>query len=506
MPKALIYCRVSTEEQVQQGYSLEAQEKFCRQFALSNSYEVAGVYRDEGKSGTNLDRPALQELLSRVQQEKIIAAVIVQETDRLARNTKDHLTIRALLQKLGTKLISVAQPMLDDSPEGRMVDTIIASVNQFQSDVNARKIMKGMQEKFDSGCWPGWAPLGYLNKILPNNRRIVVTDPQNFHLIRSGFKMYLTGNYSVSAIASMLYKKGVHSRSGKRICNTVMTDMLKNPFYARLMRWDGKERIGKHKPMISLGEHRRILGILEQRNYHASRSRKHQFLLTGFVFCNICGQRYTAEIHPRKNKAYYHCTLSMKRIHGVGHTNKGQNVEIHDLEKQVQRQFKGIEFSKSLISNICQKLQKVYMDQRRSNEAQKRLFYNQKLAIERKRDIVEEKLIEGVISNRDFIRIRDKYQTQLGQIQYQLDDLENRRQLDIEGIREILSLTRNTHETYIEASKPLKRLYLGLFWQKFLVRDKKIIKAIPTDLIQNLIEERKVIIRSNWWTRADSNR
>ena len=138
----LIYCRVSTEEQAEKGYSLDTQEKLCRDFAERNGYRVAGVFRDEGKSGTTLDRPALQDLLVKCTKGKSINAVIVQETDRLARNTKDHLTIKALLQKAKIKLISVAQPMLDDSPEGKMIDTILASVNQFQSDISGRKAEK----------------------------------------------------------------------------------------------------------------------------------------------------------------------------------------------------------------------------------------------------------------------------------------------------------------------------------------------------------------------------
>jgi len=145
MKKALIYCRVSTEEQAKEGYSLDAQEKFCSEFAKDNGYRITDVYRDEGKSATTLNRPELQDLLARCQQDKSIEAVIVQETDRLARNTKDHLTIRATLKKTGVKLISVAQPMLDDSPEGNMIDTILASVNQFQSDINSRKTKKGLQ-------------------------------------------------------------------------------------------------------------------------------------------------------------------------------------------------------------------------------------------------------------------------------------------------------------------------------------------------------------------------
>ena len=163
MTQCLVYCRVSTEEQAEKGYSLDTQEKLCRDFAERNGYRVAGVFRDEGKSGTTLGRPALQELLAKCTDGEPIGAVIVQETDRLARNTHDHLTIRALLKKANIKLISVNQPMLDDSPEGKMIDTILASVNQFQSDLSGRKVRKALQEKFNQGWWPALAPLGYVN-------------------------------------------------------------------------------------------------------------------------------------------------------------------------------------------------------------------------------------------------------------------------------------------------------------------------------------------------------
>jgi DNA invertase Pin-like site-specific DNA recombinase len=68
----------------------------------------------------------------------------VQDTDRLARNAHDHFAIRAILTKCGVRLIAVSQPTLEDSAEGRMIDTIIASVNQFQSELTARKTLKGL--------------------------------------------------------------------------------------------------------------------------------------------------------------------------------------------------------------------------------------------------------------------------------------------------------------------------------------------------------------------------
>jgi len=478
---------------------LDAQEKYCCDFAMRNGYKVAGVYRDEGRSGTNLNRPALKDLLSKAQEDKSISAVIIQETDRLARNTKDHLTVRALLQKAGVKLISVAQPMLDDSPEGNMVDTIIASVNQFQSDINSRKTKKGLQEKFDSGWWPGWAPLGYVNKQVKDGQKITVPDPERWHLIRKGLKMYLRGNYSALEIADILYEMGLRSKTGKKVCNSVMTSILRNPFYAGLMRWNGQGKIGRHKPMITLQEHELILQIMDAHNFFACRRRKHDFLLRGFMFCNMCGSRYTAEKHPAKNNiAYYHCAFNGKRGNERPHTNRDQNVEVKKLERQVEEEFKKIQFSHDFIGLVIRKLKSAYHKQKKEIDAEKRILYNQKLAVERKRNLAEEKLLNGVISDEDFTRIKTRINEELSQIQFRLDGLESRRTLDVDVIRGVLSLTRDIHSAYKKAPYELKRQLLGLFWERFFVQDRRIVRAIPTKLVRILLKERQVIIRSNW--------
>lgn len=494
MKKALIYCRVSTEEQAREGYSLDAQEKFCRTYAENNGYKVTGVFRDEGKSGTSLNRPALQELLTKCQQDHSIALVIVQETDRLARNTQDHLAVRALLKKAGVALVSVAQPMLDDSPEGRMIDTILASVNQFQSDINSRKVKKGMQEKFDSGIWPHHAPLGYLNKTI-NERRMIVSDPERWHLVKAGLKMYLTGNYSALEIAEKLYQKGLQSRNGKMICNSIMIKILRNPFYAGIMQWSGQERIGTHRTMISMKEHHQILTTMDAHNLHACRRRKHSFLLNGFVFCAICGQRYTAEKH-RKGKSvdYYHCAARSRK-----HSNKGQNIIVKELEKQVAEQFRKIQFSQDFIELVIEKVKKFYEKNKSKQEALKRAILNKRMNIERKREIAEEKLIAGVLGNEDFTRIRDRFKTELESIQQELDELDSQREIDIETIRKVLVLTRNIYQSYKTASYEMKRLYLSFFWEGFLVRDKRIVEAKPTELFRALIDQEKVILRGKRW-------
>lgn len=274
MKKALVYCRVSTKEQVKEGYSLTTQEKICVKFAKDNGYKVVKIYRDEGKSATNLNRSALQNLLYRCKQDRSIDAVIVQETDRLTRNVKDHLTIKTLLQEAKVKLLSVAQPMLDDSPEGIMIDIILACVNQFQSDINSRKTKKGMQEKFNLGWWPGLAPLGYLNKKI-SGKKVIAIDPQKWPFIKEAFEMCLTEDYLISDIRDILYRKGLKLKTNKKIPISTIIKVLKNPFYAGLMRWNFRTKTGNHKPLITLEEHRKILTILNGREQITSRIKKY---------------------------------------------------------------------------------------------------------------------------------------------------------------------------------------------------------------------------------------
>ena len=117
-----IYTRVSTDRQAEEGYSLDEQEKSCKELAQRLGYQVFGIYREEGISGTSINRPKFQEMLEKCSdnQGKNIKAVLVIHTDRFARNTLEHLMVKSILHKYNVKLISALQPMLDDSPEGNL--------------------------------------------------------------------------------------------------------------------------------------------------------------------------------------------------------------------------------------------------------------------------------------------------------------------------------------------------------------------------------------------------
>lgn len=487
MNKALIYCRVSTDEQAgDERHSLKTQLRLCeRGIEDMKTFKLAddGVYKDPGKSATNMNRPGLQDMLIRIQEDKSIGAIFVQDTDRLARNAGDHLTIKALLRKHNVELISVSQPGLEDTPEGNFMDLIIAGVNQLQSQITSRKTLKSMEQKYKDGWWPTKAPMGYFNSGTPDDekKRIITTDPIRAPLIAEGFKLYSTGDYSLIEIRDLLYKKGLVSTVGKRVAMSKMFRTIKCPFYYGGMEWRGMNDIGKHEAIITKELFDKCQRVMLENNRYACRRHKHNFLLRGFVFCNKCGQRYTAEYHPLKKKAYYHCNRSndQKKC-----TDK--YVEVFDLENQIIEKFKGLQFSDDFIDKVVKKMRDIYEEKKSDVGNQKKQFMTSKINFERKLEIAEEKLINGIIDDAAFTKIKVRYREQIDGVEDEMHKLDQTKNLKIDVIQDVLALMRNIGKTYQKAPDDLKRLYLGLFWDQFKAEDKLIVEAIKSPIVLGL--------------------
>jgi len=160
--KAVIYLRVSTKEQAEEGYSIPAQAEGCRRFTADRDWELADEYVDRGESARTADRPQLQAMLARLNEDPSIDCLVVHTLDRLARNLEDHAAVRAALRKAHVQLYSVTET-LEDSASGKLVEGILASIAEFYSANLGQEIRKGMDQKAAQGGWPVRAPFGYRN-------------------------------------------------------------------------------------------------------------------------------------------------------------------------------------------------------------------------------------------------------------------------------------------------------------------------------------------------------
>lgn len=158
--KAVVYLRVSTEEQVD-NYSLDTQADICRKEAERRNLHIAETFREEGRSAKTIkQRPALLEMLEYCRKHKHeVGAVIVYRLDRISRQTADYLAIRKKLAECDITLMSASEPT-GDTPTERFVETMLAGFAQMDNDIRGERARNGMRARFMSGLYNGAPPLG----------------------------------------------------------------------------------------------------------------------------------------------------------------------------------------------------------------------------------------------------------------------------------------------------------------------------------------------------------
>lgn len=311
----IIYCRVSSLEQVQ-GTSLEHQKVACLEYAQRKDIQVPETFIEKGESATAADRTELLKALDYCRRHKgTVQAFIVWKLDRFARNTIDHFALQAELQKYGTTLHSVTEPIGDD-PMGKMMETLLAGYAQFENDIRKQRCEAGMRRRLTEGIWPWSPPLGYIHSKKRTERRKThpdEPDPERFSLVQRALRAYATGRYSIEDLTRLMNTWGLRTRTGKSMFKQLTERILKDKFYAGVLvdPWTGEEHRGNHVAMITIEEHNRI----QYRKRRHSRLNgiprlrlNPDFPLRRLVVCS-CGRLLTAAWHTGRTRkyAYYLC-------------------------------------------------------------------------------------------------------------------------------------------------------------------------------------------------------
>lgn len=490
---ASIYCRVSTQYQAEEGISLDAQESACKEALLKDGYEIFKIVRDEGKSGGSLNRSGIKEIINLIINKKINALYVV-ASDRIARNTMDDIYFRNLCKENNVTLVCLNQPLSEDNAMTKMINTVLASVNQMQRDVTSEKVTMTMENKGNLGYFPALAPIGYVNiknpdkSVEKSGQKIIVKDPVRAPFIKQAFEMFATGNFNVFDITDIMYEKGLKTKHGKKLSYSRMYEILRNKVYIGEVHWGNVHvKEGKHEPIIERDLFDRVQRLLNTKGLHSCRRRKYSWLLSGILTCYNHGCKYTAEWHLNKGIAYYHCT----HRHGCG-----KYVEVGKMENMVADKFKDLEFSQEFLHTLIDRVKSVFFERRKIFEDKRKGLINQKTAYEAKRKTVEDKLLSDIISNDDFKRIKEEINIEMEKIDNRIANLEKERGLNMDIAEQVLSLTKNIYETYSTSNPKIQRLLLSFFWEKFVVNDGVIIKSVPSPLFQELLRLEKVFYKN----------
>src|SRR5947209_7652677 len=196
MPKAVIYCRVSSDRQVKEGHGLEGQERRCRKYAEDHGYEVLAVFRDEGVSGGVVDREGMQELLDFLDTEgpKGECVVIIDDIKRLARDVMGHFTLRKAIQGRGARLESPSHKF-GNEPEEIFVESIMAATAELERNQNKRQVHNRMQARLEAGYWTFYPPPGYMYAKVPGHGKMIVPAEPEASIVREALEGFACGRY-----------------------------------------------------------------------------------------------------------------------------------------------------------------------------------------------------------------------------------------------------------------------------------------------------------------------
>ena len=261
--RCAIYTRKSSEEGLDQDFnSLDAQREACDAYIASQKHEgwkaIAKRYDDGGKSGGNLERPALQTLLDDIDAGHI-DMVVVYKIDRLTRSLPDFAKLVERLETADCSFVSVTQAFNTSSSMGRLTLNVLLSFAQFEREVTAERIRDKISASKKKGLWMGGvAPLGYDGHPDPNRRELVRND-EEATTVRRIFELYDELG-CLNAVMHQANSKGLRSKlhrfstgrtqGGKPFSRGQVYHILRNPTYLGLIRHKDKTYPGQHPAII----------------------------------------------------------------------------------------------------------------------------------------------------------------------------------------------------------------------------------------------------------------
>ncbi|CAM3648000.1 Resolvase [Marinicrinis lubricantis] len=340
--KAVLYARVSTEEQVKEGYSIEAQITELKRYADYHGMEIVGEYVDEGTSGKSIKgRPQMKRLMKDIKTKKI-EVILFYRLDRLARNTKDALEINEHAEKNNVKLVSINEQFDTSTTSGKTFFQLLCAFAEFERNSIVERVKSGMIQRAKNGKYNGGKVLGYDNI----DKELVINEYEAV-IVRKIFD-YANQGLGFKAITRRLNEEGYRSKMDKPFNVCGIKTILNNPIYIgkirynQLQDWSEKRRKGKNPDYLLVdGTHESLIAPelwesvhqkLGRRSYKPSRS--HQpYILSGLLRCPVCGHGMV----PARSKGaggksyrYYICG----QFHNKGKTVCRSNMMRADVAEQ----------------------------------------------------------------------------------------------------------------------------------------------------------------------------
>lgn len=302
MKRAVIYARVSSQRQADDGVSMQSQIEQCRAKALALGCEVEEVFRDDGVSGRSDNRPGFQAALAYCAAHRI-SHFVCWSTSRFGRNLEDALKNTNQLREWGTKAAYVHQDIDLETDQGWMLGVMTGMMDEIYSRNISRDTLRSMITASRDGFFVGGrAPFGYQVQRVGKRSKLVAQE-DDAAIVRTMFDLALREGLGAQSIALKLNALGL-KRHGKAWGKNSIATILKNPSYmghrlfnqTKVKTREAKPaedvvRVASHPALISQEDFEKVQTMMKDRIPHETGGApRSAFAFTGLLRCGVCNE------------------------------------------------------------------------------------------------------------------------------------------------------------------------------------------------------------------------
>lgn len=480
-----IYIRVSDVSQLA-GSSMDIQERelidFCKK---QGNYKIVEIFREEGFTGHNQNRPQLNKLLNLARQKKI-DMVVTCKIDRFARNTRDFLNIEAELKENGVAFISLAENIDTSTPAGRMMMTVTSSFAEFEWGRTRERTLAGQIESKKKNRWSGMTSYGL--DIDPNTKKLTINKEEAVW-VEKMFQWVAEEKLSQYKVQERLNALGVPTkldnlrerekekikkgevRKGRRVFKEdkyfwrkrTVSRILNNPIYTGTFthrkykdRYNVKteddenlrpesEWIESETPqIISLELFEAAQAQMNKNKQFQPRKTKHLFLLQGLVYCKRCGGKCFGHYFKTTNESArirYKCYKNIKWI--TDNNCKSGSIAEKKIEPLVWDKISKIITDPTIIIKM---IEKEMSSENNVEKKQERIAELKKIKTSNKEK--EKKLVDLYLEQAIVKEIYDKKRGDLKRVDLEVDE-------ELDRLKSDISVIHNKSQI----SKDLKKMF-----------------------------------------------
>ncbi len=499
MPNAIIFSRVSTKEQADEGYSLQSQVKLLQEYAEKKQMDVVQRYIIPESARGKQERKLFNAMLADLRKSKA-TILLCEKVDRITRNFKDAVLLNDWLEENEERQIHFVKQSLvihkqSKSNEKFQWDIHLVLARQYSNNLS-EEASKGLLQKAEEGWCPASQKKGYVTVGVAGKKvwRVDESEASEAPFIRRAFQLYETGEHTLLSLCKQLYDEGWKTAASRRQGKTTLHGILTDCFYCGEFKWKGKHYANaKHEALVSKELFYDVQEKLSRKV--TGKYRKNDFLFKGMCQCGECGRSVVGQ--KQKGHSYYACTRFR--------TNCSQHKYLREelLDKKVLKLLKSLQCTDSrMLEWVRKALKENHSHEIESREKQVALLRQQLDRQQKRIDTLYDDKVDGKISEEFYKRKYPEFDSELQRIKRDIHKLDeaNKKYLNLgSAIFELAQASAKVYESCETDAE--KRELLNTVFSNLKVKDGNVLPDYKNGL--QLVAARAK--NNDWLGRRDSN-